>query len=52
MWAGGQNLFVTGSYRGFNPNVASRGAAPLAAGTDAAVYPVARVWQLGVRGQF
>ena len=51
VWVGGQNLFVTGSYRGFDPNV-SGGAAPLQAGLDASVYPVARVWQLGVRGQF
>lgn len=52
VWAGGQNLFVTGPYRGFDPNVSSGGAAPLRAGRDASVYPVARVWQLGVRGQF
>ncbi len=52
VWVGGQNLFVTGSYRGFDPNVSSGGAAPLQAGQDAAAYPVARVWQLGVRGQF
>ncbi len=52
VWVGGQNLFVTSSYRGFDPNVSSGGAAPLQAGLDASVYPVARVWQLGVRGQF
>ncbi|UOQ72911.1 TonB-dependent receptor plug domain-containing protein [Hymenobacter cellulosilyticus] len=52
VWVGGQNLFVTGSYRGFDPNVSSGGASPLLAGQDASVYPVARVWQLGVRGQF
>ena len=52
VWAGGQNLFVTGSYRGFDPNVSSGGAAPLQAGLDASVYPVARVWQLGVRAAF
>ena len=43
---------MTGRYRGFDPNVSSGGAAPLQAGRDASVYPVARVWQLGVRGQF
>ena len=32
--------------------MSSRGASPLAAGTDAAVYPVARVWQVGVQGSF
>ena len=52
VWVGGQNLFVTGSYRGFDPNVSSGGAAPLRAGQDASVYPVARVWQLGVRASF
>ena len=52
VWAGGQNLFVTGGYRGFDPNVSSGGAAPLYAGRDASVYPVARVWQLGVRAAF
>lgn len=52
VWVGGQNLFVTGLYRGFDPNVSSGGAAPYYAGQDAAVYPVARVWQVGVRGQF
>ncbi|WP_310393700.1 TonB-dependent receptor plug domain-containing protein [Hymenobacter sp.] len=52
VWVGGQNLFVTGAYRGFDPNVGSGGAAPLQAGQDASVYPVARVWQVGVRGQF
>ncbi|MCB2406683.1 TonB-dependent receptor plug domain-containing protein [Hymenobacter lucidus] len=52
VWVGGQNLFVTGPYRGFDPNVSSGGAAPYYAGQDATVYPVARVWQLGVRGQF
>ena len=52
VWAGGQNLFVTGRYRGFDPNVSSGGAAPLQAGRDASVYPVARVWQLGVRAAF
>ena len=52
VWVGGQNLFVTGNYRGFDPNVSSGGAAPLYAGQDASVYPVARVWQVGVRGQF
>ena len=52
VWVGGQNIFVTGNYRGFDPNVSSGGAAPLLAGRDASVYPVARVWQLGVRGQF
>ena len=52
VWTGGQNLFVTGSYRGFDPNVSSGGAAPLQAGRDASVYPVARVWQLGVRAAF
>ncbi len=52
VWVGGQNLFVTGAYRGFDPNVSSGGAAPLMAGQDAGVYPVARVWQVGVRGQF
>ncbi len=52
VWAGGQNLFVTGHYRGFDPNVSSGGSAPLQAGQDASAYPVARVWQVGVRGQF
>lgn len=52
VWVGGQNLLVTGKYRGFDPNVSSAGAAPLYAGRDASVYPVARVWQVGVRGQF
>ncbi|MBD2714093.1 TonB-dependent receptor plug domain-containing protein [Microvirga sp. STR05] len=52
VWVGGQNLFVTGSYRGFDPNVSSSGASPLLAGRDASVYPVARVWQVGVRGSF
>ncbi|WP_460503191.1 SusC/RagA family TonB-linked outer membrane protein, partial [Hymenobacter agri] len=52
VWVGGQNLFVTGGYRGFDPNVSSGGAAPFYAGLDASVYPVARVWQLGVHGQF
>lgn len=52
VWVGGQNLFVTGNYRGFDPNVSSGGASPLLAGQDASVYPVARVWQVGVRGQF
>lgn len=52
VWVGGQNLLVTGSYRGYDPNVSSGGAAPLQAGEDASVYPVARVWQVGVRGQF
>ncbi|GAA3919745.1 TonB-dependent receptor [Hymenobacter algoricola] len=52
VWVGGQNLFVSGAYRGYDPNVSSGGAAPLRAGHDAGVYPVARVWQLGVRGQF
>ena len=52
VWAGGQNLFVTGGYRGFDPNVSGGGAAPLYAGRDASVYPVARVWQLGVRAAF
>ncbi|MBJ6108921.1 TonB-dependent receptor plug domain-containing protein [Hymenobacter sp. BT523] len=51
VWAGGQNLFVTGSYRGFDPNVAGGGAAPFRSGQDASVYPVARVWQLGVRAE-
>ncbi|MCB2376569.1 TonB-dependent receptor plug domain-containing protein [Hymenobacter sp. BT635] len=52
VWVGGQNLFVTGSYRGFDPNVSSGGAGPYHAGQDTGVYPVARMWQLGVRGQF
>ncbi|WP_161787162.1 TonB-dependent receptor plug domain-containing protein [Hymenobacter sp. IS2118] len=52
VWVGGQNLFVTGKYRGFDPNVSSGGASPLNAGQDASVYPVARVWQVGVRGAF
>jgi len=52
VWVGGQNLFVTGQYRGYDPNVSSGGASPLLAGQDASVYPVARVWQVGVRGQF
>lgn len=52
VWVGGQNLFVTGAYRGFDPNVSSGGAAPLYIGRDASVYPVARVWQLGVRASF
>ena len=52
VWVGGQNLFVTGNYRGFDPNVSGGGASPLLAGRDASVYPVARVWQLGVRGEF
>lgn len=52
VWVGGQNLLVTGGYRGYDPNVSSGGAAPLQAGQDASVYPVARVWQVGVRGQF
>ena len=52
VWVGGQNLLVTGRYRGYDPNVNSRGGAPFVAGIDAANYPVARAWQLGVRGQF
>lgn len=52
VWVGGQNLFVTGHYRGYDPNVSSGGSAPLFAGQDAGVYPVARVWQVGVRGSF
>jgi hypothetical protein len=52
VWVGGQNLLVSGKYRGFDPNVSSAGASPLYAGRDASVYPVARVWQVGVRGQF
>ncbi|SFQ21096.1 TonB-dependent receptor plug domain-containing protein [Hymenobacter arizonensis] len=52
VWVGGQNLFVTGKYRGYDPNVSSGGASPLLAGQDASVYPVARVWQVGVRGAF
>ncbi|UOQ53746.1 TonB-dependent receptor plug domain-containing protein [Hymenobacter cellulosivorans] len=52
VWVGGQNLFVTGPYRGFDPNVSSGGAGPYYAGQDAGVYPVARMWQLGLRGQF
>jgi len=32
VWVGGQNLFVTGHYRGFDPNVSSGGASPLLAG--------------------
>lgn len=34
---GGQNLFVTGRYRGYAPNVSSAGAAPLTAGQDVSV---------------
>lgn len=52
VWVGGQNLLVTGRYGGYDPNVAGGGASPLAAGQDLAGYPVARAWQLGVRGQF
>ena len=52
VWMGGQNLLVTGKYRGYDPNVSSAGAAPMYAGRDASVYPVARVWQVGIRGQF
>lgn len=52
VWVGGQNLFVTGHYRGFDPNVSGGGASPLLAGQDASVCPVVRVWQVGVRGQF
>jgi TonB-dependent SusC/RagA subfamily outer membrane receptor len=52
VWVGGQNLLVTGKYHGYDPNVSSAGASPLYAGRDASVYPVARVWQVGVRGQF
>lgn len=52
LWVGGQNLFVTGNYRGFDPNVSGGGASPLLAGQDGGVYPVVRVWQVGVRGQF
>jgi TonB-dependent SusC/RagA subfamily outer membrane receptor len=52
VWVGGQNLFVTGTYRGFDPNVSSGGAATLYAGQDASVYPVARMWQLGARAAF
>ncbi|GAB2962817.1 TonB-dependent receptor [Hymenobacter coalescens] len=52
VWVGGQNLLVSGAYRGYDPNVSSGGASPMAAGLDASVYPVARVWQLGVRGRF
>jgi TonB-dependent SusC/RagA subfamily outer membrane receptor len=52
VWVGGQNLFVTGPYRGFDPNVSSGGAGAYYAGQDTGVYPVARVWQLGLRGQF
>jgi len=49
VWLGGQNLFVTGNYRGFDPNVSSGGAAPIQAGYDDSVYPVSYVWQLGLR---
>ncbi|WP_157807658.1 TonB-dependent receptor plug domain-containing protein [Hymenobacter chitinivorans] len=52
VWVGGQNLFVTGPYRGFDPNVSSGGAGPYYAGQDSGGYPVARMWQLGLRGQF
>lgn len=52
LWAGGQNLLVISSYRGYDPNVATGGASPLLAGQDPGAYPVARVWQLGLRGQF
>jgi TonB-dependent SusC/RagA subfamily outer membrane receptor len=52
VWVGGQNLFVAGTYRGFDPNVSGGGSAPLQAGQDPSVYPVARVWQVGVRAAF
>ncbi len=52
VWVGGQNLFVTGPYRGFDPNVSGGGSAPLQAGQDLSGYPVARVWQVGVRATF
>lgn len=52
VWVGGQNLLVTGKYRGYDPNVATGGASPMLAGYDPGAYPVARAWQLGVRGQF
>ena len=52
LWVGGQNLLVAGAYRGFDPNVSGGGSAPLQAGQDPSVYPVARVWQAGVRASF
>jgi hypothetical protein len=52
VWVGVQNLFVLTSYRGYDPNVSSGGAAQLAAGYDTNAYPVPRTWLAGVRATF
>ena len=52
VWVGAQNLFVAGTYRGFDPNVGGGGSAPLQAGQDPSVYPMARIWQVGVHAIF
>jgi hypothetical protein len=49
LWVGTQNLFVLGSYRGYDPNVSSGGSAPAQAGQDYGAVPVPRTWLLGVR---
>ena len=52
VWAGGQNLFVITKYQGYDPNVSSGGASTRFSGYDTNTFPVARIWQLGVRGSF
>ncbi|MDO7875198.1 TonB-dependent receptor plug domain-containing protein [Hymenobacter sp. ASUV-10] len=52
VWAGGQNLFVLSSYRGYDPNISSGGAAPTLAGLDYGATPVPRTWLLGVSAGF
>ena len=49
LWAGVQNLFVLGSYRGYDPNVSSGGSSGGQAGQDYGAVPVPRTWLAGVR---
>jgi TonB-linked SusC/RagA family outer membrane protein len=48
VYVSGQNLLTFTSYPGYDPEIASSGGNPLSFGSDGGIYPLARVFTIGV----
>ncbi|WP_345244305.1 TonB-dependent receptor [Nibrella saemangeumensis] len=52
LYGGVQNALTSTRYKGYNPEVNTEGANPLAPGVDYGGYPVARTYTLGINATF
>ena len=53
LYVSGRNLHTWTKFKGYNPDVNSNGSGSnISLGTEFYAYPLARVWSIGVNGEF